>query len=98
MWDGSLNPVETQENEGHDEMVVRAVSNCQQYLRHGITTVRDVGSVDDIVLNVTQSVKNGIIKGPNIVASGKTITMTGGHDPFWANFVEIGRASCRERV
>lgn len=88
MWDGSLNPVETQEKESYEQMIIRAVSNCQKYLRHGITTVRDVGSVNDISLQVAQSVNREIIEGPNIIASGKTLTMTGGHDPFWARFLD----------
>ncbi|SFB38456.1 Imidazolonepropionase [Lentibacillus halodurans] len=88
MWDGSLNPVETQEKECYEQKIIRAVANCQRYLRHGITTIRDVGSINDISLQVAQGVKRGIIDGPNLIASGKTLTMTGGHDPFWARFLD----------
>lgn len=88
MWDGSLNPVQTLKEEGYEQMIIRAVSNCQTYLNNGITTVRDVGSVDDISLHVARAVKNDLISGPNIISSGKTLTMTGGHDPFWARFVD----------
>jgi imidazolonepropionase-like amidohydrolase len=88
MWDGSLNPVQTSETEGYEQMLLRAVSNCQTYLRYGITTVRDIGSVDDIALHVAKGIKRGLISGPDVIASGKTLTMTGGHDPFWARFVD----------
>jgi imidazolonepropionase-like amidohydrolase len=88
MWDGSLNPVRTSESEGFEQMLIRAVSNCQTYLRHGITTVRDIGSIDDIALYVAKGIKRGLIQGPDVIASGKTLTMTGGHDPFWARFVD----------
>ncbi|MCM3530202.1 amidohydrolase family protein [Cytobacillus oceanisediminis] len=88
MWDGSLNPVQTSETEGYEQMLIRAVANCQTYLHHGITTVRDIGSIDDIALHVAKGIKRGLISGPDVIASGKTLTMTGGHDPFWARFVD----------
>ncbi|EWG10914.1 metal-dependent hydrolase family protein [Cytobacillus firmus] len=88
MWDGSLNPVQTSETEGYEQMLIRAVANCQTYLQHGITTVRDIGSIDDIALHVAKGIKRGLIPGPDVIASGKTLTMTGGHDPFWARFVD----------
>lgn len=88
MWDGSLNPVQTSETEGYEQMLIRAVANCQTYLQHGITAVRDIGSIDDIALHVAKGIKRGLISGPDVIASGKTLTMTGGHDPFWARFVD----------
>jgi imidazolonepropionase-like amidohydrolase len=88
MWDGSLNPVQTSETEGYEQMLIRAVANCQTYLKHGITTVRDIGSIDDIALHVAKGIKRGLVSGPDVIASGKTLTMTGGHDPFWARFVD----------
>ncbi len=88
MWDGSINPVRTTETEGYEQMLIRAVSNCQQYIQNGITTVRDIGSIDDIAIHVAKAIKRGLIQGPNLIASGKTLTMTGGHDPFWARFVD----------
>ena len=56
-------------------MLIRAAANCQTYLQHGITTVRDIGSVDYIALHVAK----GIIRGlsPDVIASEKTLTMTG---------------------
>ncbi|MDY0393573.1 amidohydrolase family protein [Virgibacillus halophilus] len=88
MWDGSKDPVATLQEEGYEQMLFRAVSYCQDYIEAGITTIRDVGSVDDIALHVAKGIKRGLINGPNIIASGKTLTMTGGHDPFWARFVD----------
>nr|WP_272875262.1 amidohydrolase family protein [Bhargavaea massiliensis] len=88
MWDGSADPVATLELEGYEQMLIRAVANCRHYLEHGITTVRDIGSVDDIALHVAKSIRRGLVPGPDVIASGKTLTMTGGHDPFWARFVD----------
>lgn len=88
MWDGSINPVATSEKEGYEQMIIRAVSTCQKYIQNGITAIRDLGSIDDIALHVEQGIKRGLITGPRLIASGKTLTMTGGHDPFWARFCD----------
>lgn len=88
IWDGSEDPVSMTEKEGYEQMLMRAVSNGHHYLEHGITTVRDIGSIDDISIHVSKAIRRGVIKGPEIITSGKTLTMTGGHDPFWANFVD----------
>lgn len=88
MWDGSPDPVNTHEKETKEQMLIRSVANAQIYLKSGVTTIRDLGSIDDIALHVAAAISEGIIEGPRIIASGKTITMTGGHDPFWAKFVD----------
>lgn len=88
MWDGSVDPVKTMDAEGHDQMVIRAVANCQTQLKSGVTTLRDLGSVDNIALQVAKSIDSGVFQGPRVVASGKTLTITGGHDPFWARFCD----------
>ncbi|MBB2482290.1 amidohydrolase family protein [Bacillus sp. APMAM] len=88
MWDGSANPVQTQNNESYEQKLIRAVHHAQQYVKHGITTVRDLGSIDDISLHVAEAINRNVITGTRIIASGKTLTMTGGHDPFWARFCD----------
>ncbi|MFD1416859.1 metal-dependent hydrolase family protein [Oceanobacillus jeddahense] len=88
MWDGSSDPVKTTEEDGYEQMIIRAVSHCQDYINNGITTIRDIGSIDDIAIYISNAVKEKILKGPKIIASGKTLTMTGGHDPFWARFID----------
>lgn len=88
IWDGSNDPVSTSKEEGYEQMILRAASNCLHYVKHGITTIRDLGSIDDIALHVAKGIKRDLILGPTVIASGKTLTMTGGHDPFWARFVD----------
>lgn len=88
MWDGSSDPVQTHEQESKEQQIIRSVANAQLYIKSGVTTIRDLGSIEDIALHVAAAVDQGLIQGPRIIASGKTITMTGGHDPFWATFVD----------
>lgn len=88
MWDGTANPVHTHEKESYEQKLIRAVATSQTYIKNGITTVRDLGSIDDIALHVAEAIDRNLVAGTRIIASGKTLTMTGGHDPFWARFCD----------
>lgn len=63
IWDGSLDPVRTSEEEGYEQMMLRAAANCRHYIEHGITTVRDLGSINDIVLHISKGIKRNLILG-----------------------------------
>lgn len=97
VWDGSGDPVATLRAESEQEMTLRAVHNARQQLRGGVTTVRDVGSVDDIAVTVARAVWDGWVDGPRTYASGRTIIISGGHDPFWG-IESDGPAACRRAV
>ncbi|MDW0113098.1 amidohydrolase family protein [Sporosarcina saromensis] len=88
IWSGGKDPVGDLEKESIEQTIIRSVANCHQQVYNGVTTVRDLGSVDDIALELADAVESSVISGPRIIASGKTITMTGGHDPFWARFAD----------
>lgn len=55
---------------------MRALKLAQDNLRKGYTTVRDLGDRNNIVLGVAKSIKEGLVVGPDILASGKIITPT----------------------
>lgn len=97
VWDGSDDPVATLRTESEQDLVVRAVENALATLRGGITTVRDLGSVADVAITVGQAVEAGRLPGPRVIASGRTIVITDGHDPFWGVFSD-GPAACRRAV
>lgn len=61
------------------EITLIAAANAKEYLHSGVTTIRDLGGVMGIDLAIRDSVKSGLIEGPDILASGQFITMTGGH-------------------
>lgn len=48
-------------------------------LAHGITTVRDLGSVDAAAIDYGRMTAAGELLGPRVVACGRWIAMTGGH-------------------
>lgn len=87
-WDGSRDPVEVNAREGHDLTLLRMVAHARQTLERGVTTVRDVGCVDDLSLVLTRAIAARTVPGPRLVASGRTLVMTGGHDPFWGVFCD----------
>lgn len=97
VWDGSGDPVATLRGESEQELVVRAIENAQAQLRGGVTTVRDIGSVADVAITVAQAIRAGRIPGPRTLASGRTVIITAGHDPFWGRFSD-GPEECRNAV
>ncbi|HWX55197.1 MAG TPA: amidohydrolase family protein [Verrucomicrobiae bacterium] len=56
-----------------------AVVHARRTLEAGFTSVRDVGSRPFLAVDLRNSINEGLIPGPRIVASGPGITITGGH-------------------
>ena len=52
---------------------------AQRTLAAGFTTVRDVGSNDESVFALRDAINQGLLPGPTILASGPTLSATGGH-------------------
>jgi len=59
--------------------LVRAAHHAQLALAAGVTTVRDCGADDFLVLALRDAVRAGEFAGPRILASGRPITTTAGH-------------------
>jgi len=59
--------------------VLRTVPTVEQTLRAGITMLRTAGSRDHLDIDIRDAINQGVIIGPRILASGRGITMTGGH-------------------
>jgi imidazolonepropionase-like amidohydrolase len=60
----------------------RAAANALITLNAGVTTVKDCGAADNVVIDLGRAIDAGIVPGPRIVAAGRVITMTGGHCYF----------------
>src|SRR5258707_4558768 len=56
-----------------------AVINARATLEAGFTSVRDVGSPPFLAVDLRNSINEGLIPGPRVVASGPGISITGGH-------------------
>ncbi|AEN05986.1 amidohydrolase [halophilic archaeon DL31] len=97
VWDGSADPVATLRAESEQDLVIRAIENARKTLHGGVTTVRDLGSTADVAITVARGIRAGRIPGPRVLASGRTVIITDGHDPFWGLFSD-GPAACRRAV
>jgi len=51
----------------------------EEMLLRGFTTVRDAGGAD---WGIAQAVERGLVKGPRLFHSGRTLSQTGGHGDF----------------
>ena len=59
-----------------------AAANAIKTLNAGFTTVRNVGDGGMETISLRNAINKGIVSGPRILTSGKTIATTGGHgDP-----------------
>jgi imidazolonepropionase-like amidohydrolase len=58
---------------------VVAYRSAQQTLLGGFTTVRDLGSQGYTILGLRDAIRDGIVTGPRILASGDPISPTNGH-------------------
>lgn len=79
VWDGSPDPMPVIEHLENDEVTLRAYKHSLDYLKLGITTVRDVGSPDRTAIHVRNAINSKLLKGPTIISSGTSISITGGH-------------------
>lgn len=77
--DCSPDPFRKIKEDTESETAFLAVSQGQLFLKHGITTVRNVGTKYNVDIAFRDAIANGLIHGPRIYASGQPIVMTGGH-------------------
>lgn len=85
VWSAGQDPAQVVDRDGEQLTIIRAAENARAHLHAGVTTVVDLGSNWDVAIAVAQAVDMGHLHGPRIVAAGRTVAMTGGHDPFWVN-------------
>jgi imidazolonepropionase-like amidohydrolase len=85
---------------GTETLMRRAEDNLTKAIAAGCTTIRDLGTLNDIVFTARERVRRGSLVGPDIVAAGEGITSKGGHCHFFgveAEGVEDVRAAVRRQ-
>jgi imidazolonepropionase-like amidohydrolase len=60
-------------------ILLNSTNYAQMTLEAGFTTVRDMMAPNELIFALRDSIAAGEIEGPRILASGKCITITGGH-------------------
>ncbi len=70
--------------ENYSQLLIRAVNNMRNCLFSGVTTVRDLGSRNDVAFTIRNAINSGLMYGPRLLLAGAPITITGGHCWFFA--------------
>lgn len=90
--------------------VLVAAKNARLTALAGFTTVRDLGSrTDQVTQMLRQATAEGMVPGPRVVTSARTIAIVGGHgdtngfrhgvgEMLGANFTCTGPVECAEKV
>jgi imidazolonepropionase-like amidohydrolase len=79
----------------------RTVPAIYEYLKQGITTIRDLGGRSFLACDLREAVSQGLIPGPRVLAAGVPVTSTGGVGAWWdgeADGVEGVIKAVRHRV
>ena len=66
-------------------LTMRAVSAMRKAVLAGTTTIRDIGSRNEVAFPVKQAIKDGAIPGPRLLVAGTPITITAGHCWFFGS-------------
>jgi imidazolonepropionase-like amidohydrolase len=72
-----------------------------EYIKLGITTIRDLGGRSYLACDLRDAVSQGLIVGPRVLAAGIPVTSTGGVGAWWqgeADGVAGVRRAVRERI
>jgi imidazolonepropionase-like amidohydrolase len=76
---GDANELNTLRAESTAVRAWKAAQNTRKTLHAGFTTVRDLGAAEAMNVQIAAAIESGLIEGPNILAAGMGVTMTGGH-------------------
>ncbi len=70
-------------NENDQQLTIRATSNMRKAVLAGTTTIRDLGSRNEVAFAVRQMIEDGHVPGPRLLLAGTPITITAGHCWFF---------------
>ena len=62
-----------------DMLLLRAAKNARHALHSGVTTARENGAKHRVGFSLKEGIRRGLASGPDMVISGRPLTMTGGH-------------------
>jgi imidazolonepropionase-like amidohydrolase len=68
------------------EQALDASANARVTLMAGFTTVRDVGSSDDLDVGLRNAIRDGVVPGPRMLVTVHALGSTGGHCDFQGGY------------
>ncbi|SDQ18553.1 metal-dependent hydrolase family protein [Actinopolyspora saharensis] len=96
-WDAGFGMLERFRAADDAELLLGIAGRAQQALRAGVTTLRDLGDRDGLVLRVRDAIARGVLAGPRLLGSGPPLTPPQGHCWFFGGEVS-GADQIRERI
>ena len=96
-----IDPLADLATDSHEAMLLRSARAMRLALGSGVTTLRDLGSRNEVAFAIRQAVQDGIIPGPHMLVAGTPITTTGGHCHMFgteADSVDQVRTAVRGQV
>ena len=66
-------------SETNETFLIRGTQALRSALMSGVTTMRDLGSRNEVIFPLRNSISEEILVGPRLIAAGTPITTTGGH-------------------
>ncbi len=73
------------EKDDIQRLTMRAVSAMRKAVLAGTTTVRDIGSRNEVAFPIKKAINDGAIPGPRLLVAGTPITITAGHCWFFGS-------------
>ncbi|SFE41620.1 Imidazolonepropionase [Actinopolyspora alba] len=96
-WDAGFGMLERYQAADDAELLLGIAGRAQQALRAGVTTLRDLGDRDGLVLRVRDAIDRGDLVGPRLLGSGPPLTPLKGHCWFFGGEVS-DTAEIRDRI
>lgn len=62
-----------------DALLIQSIANAQEYLRQGVTTIRDNGAKNRTTISLRKGIQQGLLEGPHLDLCVNPLTITGGH-------------------
>jgi imidazolonepropionase-like amidohydrolase len=76
--DGSPDPMQSFQKDSATMITLKAARNAHLSLLAGVTTVRDLGSLNGISGSLRDAINLGIVRGPRVVTTNQAVCITGG--------------------
>ncbi|MGW6558503.1 amidohydrolase family protein [Streptomyces hydrogenans] len=82
IFDGGADPVATLSQSNDETLLAGMRSRAEDLLRSGVTTARDLGDRNGLVIRLAADIDKGATVGPHLVSAGTPLTPPGGHCHF----------------
>ena len=74
-----------------EELYQKATTHAEQALKAGVTTLRDCGAPDGVVIDLRDAIDAGAALGPHVLSCNRVVTTPGGHGHFMGIEVQGAR-------